>query len=83
MKADLKKYKDYTILFNAIQNENGDYSPIATLFKNGEKTVTLNIDRTFTNREEALSFALGAAEATVDAKVNGKKPDFTLLVSEN
>jgi len=83
VKADLKKYKDYTVLFNALEGDNGEYSPTATLFKNGEKTVTLNIERTFEQREQALSFALGAAEATVDAKIVGKKPDFALLVRDN
>lgn len=82
MKADLKKYKNYTVLFNAQEKNRGEYSPTATLFKNGEKTVTLNIERTFNRREQALSFALGAAEATVDAKISGKKPDFALLVRD-
>ena len=82
MKADLKKYKNYTILFNAKETDAGEYYPVATLFKSGEESMTLNIERSFTDRNAALSFALGAAEETVDAKINGKKPDFTLLVSE-
>jgi hypothetical protein len=82
MKADLKKYKKYTILFNAKENELGEYNPTATLFKSGEEAETLKISRTFPDRDEALSFALGAAEATVDAKLAGRKPDFKLLVSD-
>lgn len=82
MKADLKKYKNYTVLYKTKEAESGEYVPVATLFKSGEEAVTLDIKKTFADRNEALSFALGAAEATVDAKVEGKKPDFTLLVSE-
>lgn len=82
MKADLKKYKNYTILYKTRVAESGEFTPVATLFKSGEEAVTLDIKKTFTDRNAALSFALGAAEATVDAKVEGKKPDFTLLVSE-
>ena len=82
MKADLKKYKNYTILFNAKETDTGNYVPVASLFKSGEDTVTLQIDRLFDDRNAALSFALGAAEETVDAKISGKKPDFTLLMSE-
>ncbi len=82
MKADLKKYKSYTILYKTKESEAGDFTPIATLFKSGEEAVTLEITKSFTDRNAALSFALGAAEATVDAKVEGKKPDFRLLVSE-
>ena len=82
MKADLKKYKNYTILFNAKESESGEYVPLATLFKSGEDSVTLNIERSFKDRDAALSFALGAAEETVDAKISGKKPNFKLLVSE-
>lgn len=83
MKADLKKYKNYTVLFNARETDSGTFSPTAILFKSGEETITLNIERTFAERDQALSFALGAAEATVDAKLKGKKPDFALLVNEN
>ena len=68
MKADLKKYKDYTILFNAREIEDGIYSPVATLFKSGETALTLNIKRSFNDRNQALSFALGVAEAAVDEK---------------
>ena len=82
MKADLKKYKNYTILFNARETESGTYHPVATLFKSGETSITLDIKRLFKDRDEALSFALGAAEAAVDAKIKGNKPDFASLVSE-
>gem|GEM_PF-3517175 len=82
MKADLKKYKKYTILYNAKEAENGEFVPTATLFKSGEESVTLNIEKSFSDRNAALSYALGAAEETVDAKINGKKPNFKLLVSE-
>lgn len=81
MKADLKKYKNYTILYKTKETESGEYKPVATLFKSGEDAVTLDISKTFADRDAALSFALGAAEATVEAKVNGNKLDFTLLVS--
>ena len=81
MKADLKKYKNYTILYKTKETGYGEYKPVATLFKSGEDAVTLDISKTFADRDAALSFALGAAEATVEAKVNGNKPDFTLLVS--
>lgn len=82
MKADLKKYKNYTILFNAKETDSGDFQPVASLFKNGEDTVTLNIERSFSDRNAALSYALGAAEESVDAKISGKKLDYKLLVSE-
>lgn len=82
VKSDLKKYKDYTILFNAKETDSGEFKPIATLFKSGEDSVTLNIESLFNDRDSALSFALGAAEETVDAKLKGKKPNFKLLVSE-
>ena len=82
MKADLKKYKNYTILFNAKVTDTGSYKPVASLFKSGEDTITLKIETSFDDRNAALSYALGAAEETVDAKINGKKPDFKLLVSE-
>jgi len=82
VKADLKKYKNYTVLFNAKETETGEFQPTATLFKSGEDSVSLSIERTFKDRNEALSFALGAAEDTVDAKIEGKKPNFKLLVSE-
>ena len=71
VKADLKKYKNYTILFNAREIKDGLFSPVATLFKSGETSITLDIDRSFKNRDEALSFALGAAESAVDAKIKG------------
>ncbi len=82
VKADLKKYKNYTILFNARETKDGLYNPVATLFKSGETSITLDINRSFKVRDEALSFALGAAEAAVDAKIKGNKPDFGLLVSD-
>ncbi|MEM7400835.1 MAG: hypothetical protein AAF304_02675 [Pseudomonadota bacterium] len=82
MKADLVKYKNYTILYKAKETASGEYVPVATLFKSNEEAVTLNIERKFTERNAALSYALGAAEETVDAKIKGKKPDFTLLVGE-
>lgn len=82
VKADLKKYKNYTILYKTRETESGEFNPVATLFKSGEEAVTLDIEKTFSDRNAALSFALGAAEATVDAKIDGKKPDFRLLVSE-
>ena len=82
MKADLKKYKKYTILYNAKETDTGEYKPVATLFKSGEDAETLNIERSFSDRNAALSYALGAAEETVDAKLEGKKPDYKLLVSE-
>lgn len=82
MKADLKKYKSYTVLFNAYKTDSGVFCPTATLFKSGEKPETLKIGKTFADRDQALSFALGAAEATVDAKIKGKKLDFALLVSK-
>ena len=82
MKADLKKYKNYTILFNAKESDAGDFQPVASLFKNGEDTVTLKIERSFDDRNAALSYALGAAEEYVDAKISGKKLDYKLLVSE-
>ncbi len=82
MKADLKKYKNYTILYKTKDAESGGFVSVATLFKSGEESVTIDIKKIFMDRNEALSFALGAAEATVDAKAEGKKPDFRLLVSE-
>ena len=82
MKADLKKYKNYTILFNAKERESGNYQPVASLFKSGEESITLKIDRMFEDRNAALSFALGAAEEAVDSIVKGKKPDFTILVGQ-
>ena len=82
MKADLIKYKNYTILYKAKEMKSGEFRPVATLFKSDEEAVTLNIERSFPERNAALSFALGAAEETVDAKIKGKKPDFNLLVSE-
>lgn len=82
VKADLKKYKNYTILYKTKNTESEEFIPVATLFKSGEEAVTLDIRKSFPDRNSALSFALGAAEATVDAKVEGKKPDFTLLVSD-
>lgn len=81
MKADLKKYKDYTILFNAHETDSGLFCPVVTIFKSGEKAITLDIKRPFIKRDQALCFALGVGETTVDAKLEGKKPDFALLVS--
>ena len=81
MKADLNKYKSYTILFNARESKDGSYRPVATLFKSGETAITLDFKKTFKDRDEALSFALGAAESAIDAKIKGNKPDFALLVS--
>ena len=83
MKADLIKYKNYTILYKTKETESGEFVPVATLFKSNEEAVTLNIDRSFSERNAALSYALGAAEETVDAKIKGKKPDFNLLVNGN
>ena len=82
VKADLKKYKKYTILFNARETETGEYKPVASIFKSGEDTMTLNIERSFSDRNAALSYALGAAEETVDTKISGNKPNYKLLVSE-
>lgn len=82
MKADLKKYKGYTILYKTKKTESGEFAPVSTLFRSGEDAVTLDINKSFSGRDAALSFALGAGEATVEAKLKGKKPDFTLLVSE-
>ena len=82
MKADLKKYKNYTILYNTKETDDGSYIPVATLFKSGETSITLDTKRLFKDRDEALSFALGAAEAAVDAKIKGNKPDYGLLVGE-
>lgn len=83
MKADLKKYKNYTILFNARQTGAGLFSPVATLLKSGERAIKLDIKRTFAERDQALCFAIGAGETTVDAKLQGKKPDFALLAGES
>ena len=83
MKADLRKYKNYTILYNAHKTESGLYTPVVTLFKSGEETVKLEFNRTFTNRDEALSFALGAGDAAVDAKLKGKKPNYSLILGDN
>lgn len=82
MKADLKKYRGYTVLFNAHITDSGVYTPSATLFKTGEDAVKLIIKRTFTERDQALSYALGAAEEAINLKLKGKKPDFELLVGE-
>ncbi len=82
MKADLKKYKSYTILFNAREIKDGTYNPVATLFKSGETATILDIKRTFVDRDQALSFALGVAEAAVDEKIKENKPDCGLLVGE-
>ena len=82
MKADLKKYKNYTILYNAKETDSSEFRPSASIFKSGEDTLTLSIDRSFSDRNEALSYALGAAEEVIDAKINGNKPNFKLLVSE-
>ena len=62
MKADLIKYKDYTILFNAHEIKSGSFCPIATLFKSKEKTVTLDIKRTFAERGQALLLFLVGLE---------------------
>ena len=82
MKADLIKYKDYTILFNAHEIESGSFYPVAMLFKSGKKAVTLDIKRSFAERDQALSFALSAAESAVDARRKEKKPYFASLISE-
>ncbi len=82
VKADLIKYKGYTILFNAHEIESGCFCPVAILFKSGEKAATLDIKRTFAERSQALSFALSFAEATVDAKPKEKKPYYAWLISE-
>ena len=68
MKADFIKYKDYTILFNAHEIESGSFCPVAMLFKSGKKPVTLDIKRSFAERDQAFTFALSAAESAVDAK---------------
>lgn len=81
MKADLIKYKDYTILFNAHEIKSGSFCPVAMLFKSGKKAVTLDIKRTFAERGQALSFAFNAAEATVDAKLKEMKPYFASVIS--
>lgn len=73
MKADLRKYKGYTILFNAYQKESGMFCPVVTLFKSGEKTIKLDFTRTFANRDRALSFALNAGDTAVDAKIIKKR----------
>lgn len=83
MKADLRKYKNYTILYNAHKTESGLYTPAVTLFKSGEETIKLEFKRTFEDRDQALSFALGAGDAAVDAKIKDKKPDFSLIVGED
>ena len=76
MKADLKKYRDYTILFNAIELYSGSYYPIATVFKSGEEAFSIDINRSFTDRDQALSFALGASENTINAMINGEEVEF-------
>jgi len=83
VKADLRKYKNYTILYNAYKTELGLYTPVVTLFKSGEKTLKLEFKRTFKDRDQALSFALGAGDAAVDAKITGKKPDLSLILGES
>ena len=83
MKADLRKYKSYTILYNAHKTESGLYIPAVTLFKSGEETLKLEFKRTFEDRDQALSFALGAGDAVVDAKIKDKKPDISLIVGKD
>jgi hypothetical protein len=51
------------------------------LFKSGKKAVTLDIKRTFAERGQALSFALNAAEATVDARLKEMKLYFASVIS--
>ena len=82
MKADLRKYKNYTILYNASETESGLFAPVVTLFKSGEETIKLKFDKTFAERDQALSFAIGAGDAAVDAKIKGKKPDLSLILGE-
>ena len=60
MKADLSKYRDHTILYNAKETIPGIYTPITTIFKNGEEAIKLTFDKSFNDRDEALSYALGA-----------------------
>lgn len=79
MKSDLKKYKDYIILFSAQESNDGSFYPIATLFKAGEKVVSLDIDRSFFDRDQALSFAIGASEETINALVEGNKTEFRIV----
>lgn len=79
MKADLRKYKSYTIPYNAHKTESGLYTPAVTLFKSGEETLKLEFKRTFEDRDQALSFALGAE----DAKIKDKKPNFSLIAGED
>ena len=83
MKADLKKYKGYTILFHADAVESGGYAPCATLFKVGEEAYKLKPTRIFADRDQALSFALGLAEEAVNFKLKEKKPDLDVLANGN
>ena len=82
MKADLRKYKNYTILYNASETSSGLFIPVVTIFKSGEETLKLKFDRTYADRDEALSFSIGAGEAAVDAKLKGKKPDLSVILNE-
>lgn len=82
MKADLRKYRDHTILYNAKETNTGSYTPVTTIFKNGEDAIKLNFENTFDDRDEALSFALGAGEVAVNEKLKNKKPDVSLLTGE-
>ncbi len=76
MKADLRKYKGYTILYNAFRKDSGMFCPVVTLFKSGEKTIKLNFMRTFSEKDRALSFAFDAGNVAVDAKIRNHKLDF-------
>lgn len=75
MKADLKKYKDYTIIYSAYKTNTGSFCPIATFIKSGEKVVRLDTKRTFAERDQALSFALGAAEVVINENLIGSESE--------
>ena len=51
--------------------------------KSGEETFTLDIKRSFKDRDQALSFALGASEETINAILDGKKIDFEIKNCSN
>ena len=76
MKADLRKYKGYTILYNAFRKDSGMFCPVVTLFKSGEKTIKLNFSSAFAERDHALSFAFDAGNVAVDTKIRNYKLDF-------
>lgn len=85
MKADLRAYKDYTILLNVHKTDTGVYYPLATLFKTGERVISLDIDHLFENKDKALSFALGASHEAINAILKEETTEFMLtnnLISE-